>query len=139
MAASIADFTYRDDQGAMTCLIYSQAQKEAWKDCWPTYYLEVKSTSGESHESFFMSRNQLATVRAIGSLRSTHSLNIIKAMRLTRVDSTSPPKAIYVIIRVSGVRSQTIAWTTYPDPHHLFYTGRFLNVSRDGAEVKVAN
>jgi hypothetical protein len=59
---SIADFTYLDYQGALTDMLYGEFQREMWKDQWPTYYLEVKSTSCGHREPFHMSRKQIDTV-----------------------------------------------------------------------------
>lgn len=59
---SIADFVYLDIKGALTGLLYGQDQRDAWKDRWPKFYLEVKSTSRAQRDIFHMSRNQVETV-----------------------------------------------------------------------------
>lgn len=60
---SVADITYHDYEGALTAIFYNEDQKEEWMDQWPTYYLEVKTTSRGLHEAFHMSRAQVDTVR----------------------------------------------------------------------------
>lgn len=62
-AGSLADFTYRDTSGALTTLLFGKEKHEFWKNHWPTYYLEVKSTPGDIEEPFHMSRRQLQIVR----------------------------------------------------------------------------
>jgi hypothetical protein len=59
---SIADFMYPDHKGVLTAMLYGESQREIWKDQWPTYYLEVKSTSCGHREPFHMSRKQTDTV-----------------------------------------------------------------------------
>jgi hypothetical protein len=44
---------------------------------------------------------------------------------------SSPPEAIYAIIRVSNVSTHDISFKIYPDPHRLLYDGVLLNVSND--------
>ena len=59
---SIADFTYPNNKGTLTAMLYGESQREMWKDQWPTYYLEVKSTSHGHHEPFHMSQKQIDKV-----------------------------------------------------------------------------
>lgn len=62
---SIADFVYNDHNGTLTALLYDDDQRNAWKDQWPTYYLEVKSTSRSQKEVFHISGPQVETVSGI--------------------------------------------------------------------------
>lgn len=56
----------------------------------------------------------------------------IKAFHLTSRDSVVPPKELYVIVRVSRIRT-TPAYSFYRDPHRLFYEGGLRIAS--GVEV----
>jgi hypothetical protein len=47
----------------LTGWLYGNETKEAWKGEWPTFYLEVKSTSGEGNDPFHMSKAQIDYVR----------------------------------------------------------------------------
>jgi hypothetical protein len=59
---SLGDFTYHDNNGVLTALLYGKDRKEMWQDQWPIYYLEVKSTSGSAGEPFHMSKRQVEIV-----------------------------------------------------------------------------
>jgi hypothetical protein len=52
---------YRDSQGVLTEKLYGEKIKAAWKDDWPNYHLEVKSSSGAA-EPFHVSRLQIQHV-----------------------------------------------------------------------------
>jgi len=111
---SLADFVYHDHTGLLTAMLYGEDQRERWKGQWPTFYLEVKTTSCANREPFHMSRKQMDTARRMTSLLS---------------NPTCAPEAIYAIIRVSSV--PTFSWRIYPDPHRLFYEGVLLHMSDD--------
>ena len=64
LGTSLADFRYADTSGVLTNLWFGTKQKKAWKDRWPTYHLEVKTTSGGVNEPFHMSSAQLQLVRS---------------------------------------------------------------------------
>ncbi|TFY59488.1 hypothetical protein EVJ58_g5746 [Rhodofomes roseus] len=59
---SLADFRCPDDDGILTRLWYGGEVKQRWQSDWPTYHIEVKSTSRSSEEPFHMKRVQLRTV-----------------------------------------------------------------------------
>ncbi|TFY59493.1 hypothetical protein EVJ58_g5748 [Rhodofomes roseus] len=59
---SLADFRCPDDDGILTGLWHGGEVKRRWQSDWPTYHIEVKSTSGSSEEPFHMKRAQLRTV-----------------------------------------------------------------------------
>jgi len=107
---SFADFMYRDSQGVLIEKLYGEKIKAAWKDDWPNYHLEVKSSSGAA-EPFHVSR-----------------LQIQHAFNPTIQESASPPKELYIIFRVSNVR-ESPTLTIYPDPHRLLFTGDLCIVS----------
>jgi len=77
----------------------------AWKDHWPTFHLEVKTTSGVRAAPFHMSQAQVE-----------------HALHLTRDSTSAPPKELYAIIRVSNIRNSP-EYIIYPDPHKLFHEG----------------
>lgn len=78
----MADFKYPDCEGVLTALFYGDEIKEAWKNHWPTFYLEVKSTSGGRHEPFHMSRAQVEHVSDIRTI-VVHWRRFIRADALT--------------------------------------------------------
>ena len=59
-----ADFVYRDDQHDMTALLIENGYLEAetWSLARPTYYLEVKTTTGHCGAPFYMSKHQYQRV-----------------------------------------------------------------------------
>ena len=59
---SVADFTFRDTHGILTAILFGPAQASSWRAKWPTYFLEVKATSGAQSEPFHISFIQLSTV-----------------------------------------------------------------------------
>jgi hypothetical protein len=121
-----AAFKYSDCNGAMTSLLYDEETKEAWNGSWPTYYLDVKSTSGRPGEPFWMTPDQAELVSAIGAYwlypSSPITLMLPQALRLTVCDSATPPKELYAIVRVSNVRTSP-SYAIYSDPHRLVYEG----------------
>lgn len=63
LGPSLSDFRYEDTSGILTNLWFGTKQKRAWKsDRWPTFHLEVKTTSGSVNEPFHMSSAQLQSV-----------------------------------------------------------------------------
>ena len=61
----VTNFNYSDSCGTLTGLLYDEETKEAWKDKWPTYRLDVISTSGKPDEMFHMTRAQIEQVSGI--------------------------------------------------------------------------
>ena len=60
---SVADFVYQDTNGVLTEQLFGQSRRDLWKGMWPTYYLEVKTTSNSADARFHIKAGQLATVR----------------------------------------------------------------------------
>ncbi len=60
----ISDITYNDVNGAMTKWLVSKGYERAerWLSAPPIYHLEVKTTTGECEDRFFMSNNQVKLV-----------------------------------------------------------------------------
>ena len=44
-------------------MLFDSVQVNSWRGKWPTYYLEVKTTSNSAHARFHIKAGQLATVR----------------------------------------------------------------------------
>ena len=55
---SFADFRYEDNTGTLTGILFGEQKKSAWESAWPTYHLEVKTTSETEQEEFYMSKLQ---------------------------------------------------------------------------------
>lgn len=125
-ADGMANFQYSDSDGAMTSWLYDDETKEAWNGDWPTYYLDVKSTSGRAGEIFSMSAEEADLVSNYWyiKLATLFLTDIIhwQALRLTVCDSATPPKEQYAIIRVANVRTSP-SYAIYSDPHRLVYEG----------------
>ena len=137
---SIADFVYRDTKGALTSILFDSAQVDHWRGKWPTYYLEVKATTGSPGEAFHASPAQLNTVSFSSGIfclkrfpGSTPTASLTshtcasQAFRMRMVGHTAPQN-IYVLVRVSSVRSQPSV-QMYPDPWRLLCEGRLKHVS----------
>ncbi len=65
-----SDFTYHDTDGSLTRYFAQEGFQEAqeWLSSPPTYHIEVKSTTEDCNEPFFVSNNQMQMV--CGLLRS---------------------------------------------------------------------
>ncbi|KIM82107.1 hypothetical protein PILCRDRAFT_88871 [Piloderma croceum F 1598] len=120
MADGMATFQYSDSDGAMTSWLYDDETKEAWNGDWPTYYLNVKSTSGRVGKTFLMSVEE-ADLLQLATLFLTDIIHW-QVLRLTVCDSATPPKEQYAIIRVANIRMSP-SYTIYSDPHRLVYEG----------------
>lgn len=123
---SVADFIYPDTHGILTALWRGGEVKDRWMDAWPTYHIEVKATSMSGGEPFHMSPTQLSTV---GVSTSVYGLELFAETRLQALhmttrpeDLNSPPMNVYVILRVSGIRSDP-KYAVFVDPHQLIYKG----------------
>lgn len=59
-----ADIVYRDTSSALTSILVDAGylNHEQWHSANPTYYMEVKTTTGECDSAFFMSRGQYRRV-----------------------------------------------------------------------------
>ena len=56
----LADFVYHDESGVLTRLLFS-SQPE-YHNATPEYFIEVKATSGDQSNTFFMKRRQFLRV-----------------------------------------------------------------------------
>ncbi|KZP18490.1 hypothetical protein FIBSPDRAFT_1046178 [Athelia psychrophila] len=104
-SVSLSDITYADDQGILTALVYGVEKRREWSGRWPTYHLEVKSTTGVCEESFHMSARQLGI-----------------AFDMTAKQSLEPPTEIFALVRVFSLLDSP-TYTIYPDPHCLLHEG----------------
>ncbi|TFY59494.1 hypothetical protein EVJ58_g5749 [Rhodofomes roseus] len=110
---SIADFRYLDKDGVLTGLWYGQQRKRAWKGRWPTYHVEVKTTSGVATEPFHVSHAQLQVARQFSNAVRGNS-------------NRGAPQDVYVILRVSEIKSSQPKHEVYIDPHQWMYDGRLV-------------
>ncbi|KAL5531018.1 hypothetical protein ACEPAG_3894 [Sanghuangporus baumii] len=116
--SSLADFTYKDYEGILTAHLFKDDPDtvEQWNGVYPTYHIEVKSTSSGSREPFSMSKRQLQ----IG---------------LSMFDSCDKPaedgeKHVYVLIRVWDVRNPSpCSHAIYVDPLHCILNDSLKIVS----------
>ncbi|KZP08811.1 hypothetical protein FIBSPDRAFT_900968 [Athelia psychrophila] len=104
-STSLSDITYADDQGILTDFVYGAEKKHEWNGRWPTYHLEVKSTTGVCEEPFHMSARQLGI-----------------AFNMSVKQSPEPPTEIFALIRVSSLLDSP-TYTIYPDSHRLLHEG----------------
>ncbi|KII91731.1 hypothetical protein PLICRDRAFT_173538 [Plicaturopsis crispa FD-325 SS-3] len=109
---ALADFEYADTRGILTGILYGPDRRVAWKDCWPVYHLEVKSTSGAARLPFHM---------------SAHQMDI--ALNLATRASDVIPAQVYVLLRVSGVRSPQPSLAIYVDLFNALHNGELRIVS----------
>ena len=63
LGESKADFIYPDNEGVLTQMLFGTGLTEKWLNKWPTYYLEVKSSSSAADTPFHVSASQLRYVR----------------------------------------------------------------------------
>ncbi|EJD00234.1 uncharacterized protein FOMMEDRAFT_170214 [Fomitiporia mediterranea MF3/22] len=111
---SIADFRFEDQYGILTELLFKGEPEMFSEEWYPTYHIEVKSTSSGSHEPFHLSKRQFDT-----ALRYSRIANGNKFMR-----------DIYVIIRVWNIRRPTANnYAIYVDPLCCMLDGRLKVVS----------
>jgi hypothetical protein len=62
--AETADITYKDDNSSLTTLLIQRGylDESVWRGAFPRYYIEVKTTTGECNDRFFMSNSQYLRV-----------------------------------------------------------------------------
>ncbi|KAI0316835.1 hypothetical protein OF83DRAFT_1172518 [Amylostereum chailletii] len=102
------DFTYADRTGALTEMWYGEEMKQAWHGRWPTYHLEVKSTTGAIGEPFHVSQRQISA-----------------ALKFTQRDLDCLPTDVFVLIRVSGLSTTgpNPSFAVFCDLHRCLYRG----------------
>ncbi|EPT01725.1 hypothetical protein FOMPIDRAFT_110960 [Fomitopsis schrenkii] len=105
---SMSDFRYEDSSGVLTNLWFGTKQKKE-NNCWPTFHLEVKTTSGGLNEPFHMSSAQPQLACQFSSVAQA-----------SRAD---PPQDVYAIIRVSEIKSEHPKHCVYLDPYKWICEG----------------
>lgn len=75
-----ADIVYKDTTGSFTEKLiddgYIDNDDGDWNEAKPTYYIEVKTTTGPCHTQFFMSGNQYQLVSALSIALNLISLPV---------------------------------------------------------------
>lgn len=120
------DFTYADRTGALTGMWYGEDMKKAWHGRWPTYHMEVKSTTGAVGEPFHVSQRQLSAVRfplpsdIIGLVLISE-----QALKFTQRDLDALPTDVFVLIRVWGLSTagSEPGFAVYCDLYRCLYRG----------------
>ncbi|KAL6229067.1 hypothetical protein BDW75DRAFT_246072 [Aspergillus navahoensis] len=104
--AETADIVYDDTGSAFTRALVDMGllRGNAWLGATPTYYIEVKTTTGGWSDAFFMSRGQYRRM---------------ENMRISPGRDPCATKEIYIIFRVYNLgKDNTRAWV-YVDPGSL--------------------
>ncbi|KAF2459569.1 hypothetical protein BDY21DRAFT_317672 [Lineolata rhizophorae] len=94
-----ADIVYPDGEGDFTRLLIERGYfGPAWANAKPTYYIEVKTTTGECADEFYMSGAQY---------------NRMQGMRL---ESDRPAANVYMLFRVFNLTRESIGLRLHLDP-----------------------
>ncbi|KAF2667223.1 hypothetical protein BT63DRAFT_481662 [Microthyrium microscopicum] len=98
-----ADIVYRDEANKLTAMLISKGylSREKWVDRTPTYYLEVKTTTGPLEQPFFCSQNQYDRMEKL-------------ELSEDRIDGE-----IYLIVRVFSSGETRMGLKLYLDPATL--------------------
>lgn len=115
----VADFTYHDTDGTLTRHLFP-SDHEYFSGS-PRYFIEVKSTSGEQSNPFFMKKRQF-----------------LEAFRMTRSNQDEDaPLRLYVLFRVSNIGGRgTPVLRPYVDPHDMLSRGT-LRIESDSVQVRI--
>ncbi|KAG5656873.1 hypothetical protein KAF25_011042 [Fusarium avenaceum] len=110
-----ADFTYLDHSGYMRAfLLVAGLEPNAEWSSSTTYHVEVKTTTSDGKEPFFVSQNQ------VNMMRSYHD------------DGDNA----YIIMRVSKINNESPELKCYPNPWLLHLDGTLQFTSTDGYKVR---
>ncbi|KAH7411292.1 hypothetical protein BKA64DRAFT_378000 [Cadophora sp. MPI-SDFR-AT-0126] len=101
-----ADITYDDDGGVFTSILVDKGYlHEYWRGSTPHYFIEVKTTTGDCNDRFFLSNSQYARMQSY----------------------TIPPGEIvprvYIICRVFNLGKENLNFKIYVDPEAHRRTG----------------
>ncbi|KAK9413585.1 putative Protein NO VEIN C-terminal domain-containing protein [Seiridium unicorne] len=93
-----ADIVYWDVAGTLTKELIELAylDKSLWADSRPTYYIEVKTTTGPRETPFYMSKGQFKRMQATSNVGPRVSTAIYVIFRVSDIGSDSADLAIYV-------------------------------------------
>ncbi|TRX99079.1 hypothetical protein FHL15_000421 [Xylaria flabelliformis] len=121
-----ANFVYFDvDNSLSTLLIDGGYLEKRWAGKSPTYYIDVKTTTGGCDDPFLMSKSQ--------NERASRTSSISSKMKLTTngPGGLYPHDRIYIIFRVYNFGKKSIGYTIYVDPEALRIKGALeLTVER---------
>ncbi|MCJ1402383.1 hypothetical protein MMC11_005603 [Xylographa trunciseda] len=124
-APEISDFVYEDKAGHFTTFLMKAGHHHAgsWLAQPPTYYLEAKSTTEARDAPLSMSNWQT---------------ELAQTLMLSSDDSLEPPKAVYAILRVFGLKTSPEV-AVYLDPGRMIADGRLHSTPKEGTVVWPAN
>ncbi|KAH1320796.1 hypothetical protein KXX47_001598 [Aspergillus fumigatus] len=107
-----ADVVYRDISSALTTTLIDAGclSHARWHGSNPTYYIEVKTTTGECGSAFFMSKSQYRRMQAMWTDRN--------------VELEEPE--IYVVFRVYYLGKENMGLKVYVDPERLRQEERLI-------------
>lgn len=133
---SLADFSYVDTDGALTEKLYP-GSGHLLSASPVEYLIEVKATSGEQNDVFYMSRNQFHQVWR-SALRRSALMLVVQALHLSRWGAEGGrSRQVYMLFRVSGIgRGGTPVVKAYADPHALLAHG-LMRIESDKVEVRI--
>ncbi|PVH80366.1 hypothetical protein DL98DRAFT_628772 [Cadophora sp. DSE1049] len=97
-----ADITYDDDNGAFTSILVDKGYlEEYWRGSTPQYFIEIKTTTGDCNDRFFLSNSQYARMQ-----------------RYTIPPGGTVPQ-VYIICRVFNLGKESLNVTiyVYPEAH----------------------
>jgi hypothetical protein len=100
----ITDLVYSDREGELTALLIQAGYlaSSSWRECTPTYHIEVKTTMGSMNYPFFCSQTQFERM---------------ESMELS--DSEENADDVYLIARVFGLGRARMGMKLYLDPWKL--------------------
>ncbi|KAI1499875.1 hypothetical protein F5X99DRAFT_388501 [Biscogniauxia marginata] len=101
----MADIIYTDSDSALTNAFIENGylRRSIWEGRKPTYYIEVKTTTGPCQTPFFLSKPQYKRMQD-------------RSNGLTRTEN---PETIYVVFRVFNLGRDSIDFSIYVDPHFM--------------------
>ncbi|KAI3334470.1 hypothetical protein F4824DRAFT_468040 [Ustulina deusta] len=104
-----ADFVYTDFDSVLTAVLIDNGylNKEAWKGREPTYYIDVKTTTGASETPFMMSKSQCKRMRT----------------KTNGPDGKDRQDSIYVVFRVFNLGKRSMGCAIYVDPDAMRVQG----------------
>ncbi|KAE8325087.1 hypothetical protein BDV39DRAFT_207210 [Aspergillus sergii] len=107
--AETADIIYHDINSALTNILIDAGSlsNAQWQGARPTYYIEVKTTTGELETSFFMSKGQYRRMQ-----------------RMQIWPSDGFPDEVYIVFRVYRLGRDSMRVQAYVDPESLRLQGR---------------
>ncbi|KAI1418939.1 hypothetical protein F5Y12DRAFT_780524 [Xylaria sp. FL1777] len=104
-----ADFVYTDFDSVLTTVLIDNGylDKRTWKGREPTYYIDVKTTTGVSETPFMMSKSQCKRMRT----------------KTNGPEGKDKQDSIYVVFRVFNLGKQSVGCAIYVDPDAMRVQG----------------